>query len=148
MRLNVFLFRFLPFRVSRHYIAVLGRLYYLINRQEKKLIEQTISYVFRQKFNAKILNEKIKATFRGIFDHYHEKLFIGYSCFNRLPGFLKQGVHFTGEEKLQEALRANKGAILVTGHFDREWLPDFNDLSFPDRPATQCLEPTGQAGRT
>ena len=38
LKLNVFLFRFLPFSISRWYIATLGKLYYLLNWQEKKLI--------------------------------------------------------------------------------------------------------------
>jgi hypothetical protein len=41
MRMNSFLFRFLPFSVSRCYVMVLGRLYYLLNWTEKTLIRKT-----------------------------------------------------------------------------------------------------------
>jgi Kdo2-lipid IVA lauroyltransferase/acyltransferase len=117
MRFNSFLFRFLPFSVSRCYVMVLGKLYYLLNWRDKILIRKTIEYVFRRKLPAPILKKKIKAAFRGIFDHYHEKLFVGYSNFPKLLRFLKSQVHFEGQEHLQAALDKGKGVILVTGHF-------------------------------
>jgi lauroyl/myristoyl acyltransferase len=124
MKFNSWLFRLLPFSVSRGYIMFLGRLYYLLNWSEKVLINQTFRYVFRRKFAAAVLNRKLKGAFRGIFDHYHEKLFVGYSHFPRLCEFLKTKVKFAGTEKLQEALQEGKGVILVTGHFGAvEFLP-------------------------
>jgi KDO2-lipid IV(A) lauroyltransferase len=124
MKLNNFLFRFLPFSVSRCYIMVLGRLYYLLKWNEKTLIQKTIRHVFKRKFPAPLLNQKIKAAFKGIFDHYHEKLFVGYYNFPKLLKFLRSRVRFAGEENLQAALQDGKGVILVTGHFGAvEFLP-------------------------
>ncbi len=124
MRLNSFLFRFLPFSVSRWYLMVLGKFYYFLNRMEEALIRKTIHHVFQRKFPAPVLNRKIKAAFNGIFDHYHEKLFVAYSHFPTLVKFLKSQVRFSGEEDLQAALHAGKGVILVTGHFGAvEFLP-------------------------
>jgi len=124
MKINSFLFRLLPFSVSRSYLAVLGRLYYLLNWSEKILIRNTINHVFRRKLPAPILKQKIKAAFQGIFDHYHEKLFVAYSNFPRLLNFLKSRVKFAGEEQLQTALEDGQGVILVTGHFGAvEFLP-------------------------
>jgi len=60
MKLNSFLFRFLPFSVSRGYIAVLGRLYYLLCWAEKTLIRKTIKHVFGRKIPAPILNQKAR----------------------------------------------------------------------------------------
>src|SRR3990172_2219726 len=77
MKLNIFLFRLLPFCVSRCYISALGRLYYLLYWPDKRLISQTISSVFKGRIPARTLKEKTKQTFKGIFDHYHEKLFVG-----------------------------------------------------------------------
>jgi KDO2-lipid IV(A) lauroyltransferase len=124
MKLNNFLFRFLPFSVSRCYIMVLGRLYYLLKWKEKALIQKTIRHVFKRKFPAPLLNQKIKAAFKGIFDHYHEKLFVGYYNFPKLLKFLRSQIRFAGEENLQAALQDGKGVILVTGHFGAvEFLP-------------------------
>ena len=124
MKLNSFLFRFLPFSVSRCYVMVLGRLYYLLNWTEKILIRKTIKHVLGRKIPAPILNKKVKAAFKGIYDHYHEKLFVGYSNFPRLLKFLRSQVRFAGAEKLQAALQDGKGVILVTGHFGAvEFLP-------------------------
>jgi Kdo2-lipid IVA lauroyltransferase/acyltransferase len=124
MKVNSFLFRFLPFSISRGYIMLLGKLYYLLNWADRKLIHKTIGYIFKRKYPNGLLNQKINAAFKGIFDHYHEKLFVGYSNFPRLLKFLKSQVGFAGEDQLQEALQQGKGVILVTGHYGAvEFLP-------------------------
>lgn len=124
MKLNSFLFRFLPFSVSRCYVMGLGRLYYLLNWTEKTLIRKTIKHILGRRIPTPILHKKIKATFKGIFDHYHEKLFVGYSNFPKLQKFLRTRVKFAGAENLQAALQDGKGVILVTGHFGAvEFLP-------------------------
>jgi KDO2-lipid IV(A) lauroyltransferase len=124
MRLNSFLFRFLPFSICRCYLMVLGRLYYFLNRKEKALIRKTITHVFRGRLPAPLLKQKIKGAFKGIFDHYHEKLFVGYSNFPKMLRFMKSQVRFAGEEQLQKTLKHGKGIILVTGHFGAvEFLP-------------------------
>jgi KDO2-lipid IV(A) lauroyltransferase len=117
MRINSFLFRFLPFSICRAYLMALGRLYYLLKWKEEALIRKTINHVFKGKVPPAVLKQKIKGAFKGIFDHYHEKLFVGYSNFPKLLQFLKSQIHFAGEEHLQEALNHGKGIILVTGHF-------------------------------
>jgi Kdo2-lipid IVA lauroyltransferase/acyltransferase len=124
MRLNSFLFRFLPFAVSRFYLFALGKLYYFINRKEKKIIQRTIRYCFRRQMDEAAINTKVKKTFRGIIDHYHEKLYVGYSHFPRLLQFLRTRVRIEGEEELHKALAAGNGVLLVTGHFGAvEFLP-------------------------
>ncbi|MFI5332264.1 MAG: lysophospholipid acyltransferase family protein [Desulfobaccales bacterium] len=124
MNWNPWIFRFLPFGVSQWVIRTLGRLYYLVNRREQALIQETISLVFRGKIAAGQVRSKIRAAFQGIFDHYHEKLFVGYSNFTKLKDFLRKQVSFQGLEKLQAALSAGRGVILVTGHFGAvEFLP-------------------------
>jgi KDO2-lipid IV(A) lauroyltransferase len=124
MKLNGFIFRLLPFSVSRWYLMVLGKIYYFLNRREKALIRRTIHHVFKRKFTAPVLKRKMKAAFAGIIDHYHEKLFVGYSNFPKLLQFLKSQVHYEGKEHLQAALEKGKGVILVTGHFGAvEMLP-------------------------
>lgn len=117
MRLNNVLFRFLPFSLSRWYIAWLGRLYYLVNWRERVQISMTIREVFPRGRSPGKCQKKIKGMFQGIFDHYHEKLFVGYSNFPKLLDFFRTQVRFRGEEELRETLAAGNGALLVTGHF-------------------------------
>ena len=88
-QLNVFLFRFLPFWVSRWYLSQIGRLYYFLKRREKALIQATIRHIFGGELEPRSLKTLIKATFQGIIDHYHEKLFVAYSKFPRLLKFLR-----------------------------------------------------------
>lgn len=117
MKWNNPLFRFLPFSLSRCYIEALGRLYYLVNRSEKLLIRETINRSLRGQIASGLLLEKIQETFRGIFAHYHEKLFVGYANFAKVLDFVRNQVRFQGREELPAALAAGRGVILVTGHF-------------------------------
>ena len=117
MKFNNFLFRFLPFFLSRWYIACMGRFYYLLNWRDKALIAKTIRHVLHGRISSEEVHQKTKGAFGGIFDHYHEKLFVGYSNFPKLLDFFRTQVCFQGEQKLKETLAAGKGAILVTGHF-------------------------------
>lgn len=124
MRLNSWLMRFLPFNLSRYYLITLGRLYYFFNRKEKALIANTINFVLEKKLPAAALRRTVKETFTGIFDHYHEKLYLAYSPFKRIKKFFAKKMRLEGETALQEALAQGKGAILATGHFGAvEFLP-------------------------
>jgi KDO2-lipid IV(A) lauroyltransferase len=124
MKLNSWLIRFLPFVISRYYLIGLGRLYYYFNRKERNLIERTITFVLGNNLSAAELRRTKRETFKGIFDHYHEKLYLAYSSFKRIRKFFAQKMRFEGEAALQQALALGKGAILATGHFGAvEFLP-------------------------
>ncbi len=124
MKLNSWLIRFLPFFISRYYLIGLGRLYYYFNRKERNLIERTITFVLGSSLTASELRRAKRETFKGIFDHYHEKLYLAYSPFKRIRKFFAKRMHFEGEAALQQALALGKGAILATGHFGAvEFLP-------------------------
>lgn len=116
-RLNVLIFRFLPFHTSRLYLLFLGKIYYNLKKKEKNHIEDTLVRVWSDKKSAKEMRQLIKKTFRGIIAHYHEKLYIAY---NNLPitlKFLKKSITLTGEEDFKAALAKGKGLILVTAHY-------------------------------
>jgi Kdo2-lipid IVA lauroyltransferase/acyltransferase len=124
MRLNSWLIRFLPFFISRYYLITLGRLYYFFNRKEKHLIENTIAFVLERSLSNAELHRTMRETFKGIFDHYHEKLYLAYAPLKRVRKFFAKKMSFEGEAALQQALALGKGAILATGHFGAvEFLP-------------------------
>jgi lauroyl/myristoyl acyltransferase len=124
LKFNCYLLRFLPFQISRWYIILLGKLYYFFYKKERGLIKQTIGHVLKRKKDPQTIEFKTKETFKGIFDHYHEKLFIAYSHFSRLLKFLHNRVRLVGGEALDQGLKGGKGVILVTGHYGAvEMLP-------------------------
>ena len=47
MEINLWLFRFLPFSLSRGYLMCIGTIYFALNRKEKKLIERTVIHVLQ-----------------------------------------------------------------------------------------------------
>jgi len=132
---NVFLFRFLPFWFSRWYLALIGKIYFFLKRREKELIRLTIRHIFGGDLEPSSLKALIKRAFRGMIDHYHEKLFVAYSNFPRLLNFLKNRIKLAGEEEFQEILARGQGLILVTGHYGAvEFLP--GALAVRGYPAT------------
>jgi Kdo2-lipid IVA lauroyltransferase/acyltransferase len=123
-KFNVFLFRLVPFWASRWYLFQIGKIYYFFKKQEKALIQATIRHVFGGDLEPFSLRALFKEAFRGIIDHYHEKLFVAYSNFPRLLKFLKNRIKLNGEDELREILAQNRGIILVTGHYGAvEFLP-------------------------
>ena len=123
-KFNVFLFRFLPFWVSRWYLSQIGKLYYFFKAREKNLIRATIRHIFGADLEPHSLQSLIKDAFQGIIDHYHEKLFVAYSNFPRLLKFLRNRIKLNGTEELESILAQGRGMILVTGHYGAvEFLP-------------------------
>jgi lauroyl/myristoyl acyltransferase len=123
-KINVFLFRFLPFWVSRWYLSQIGKLYYFFKAREKALIQVTIRHTFGEELELRSLQILIKDAFQGIIDHYHEKLFVAYSNFPRLLKFLRNRIKLNGQEELEAILAQGRGLILVTGHYGAvEFLP-------------------------
>lgn len=124
LRLNSWLIRWLPFFLSRWYLILLGRLYYLARRREKALIKRTLAFVWQDRLSPRQFRRLCRRTFHGIFDHYHEKLFLAYASLKRVHKFLSRKMTLVQEEALQKALAQGKGVILATGHFGAvEFLP-------------------------
>jgi KDO2-lipid IV(A) lauroyltransferase len=123
-KLNVFLFRFLPFWVSRWYLSQIGKVYYFFKAREKALIRATIRHIFGSDLEQRSLQSLVRNAFQGIIDHYHEKLFVAYSNFPRLLKFLRNRIKLNGQEELEAILAQGRGIILVTGHYGAvEFLP-------------------------
>jgi len=110
--------------MSRYYLIILGKLYYWFKRKERDLINKTITHVLRSTMKPEQLRRARRQTFKGIFDHYHEKLYLAYTPVKRIQKFFAEKMRFKGEEALQQALALGKGVILATGHFGAvEFLP-------------------------
>ena len=84
MRLNSWIIRFLPFFMSRYYLMILGKLYYCFKRKERDLINKTITHVLGSTMKPGQLRRARRQTFKGIFDHYHEKLYLAYTPVERI----------------------------------------------------------------
>lgn len=63
------------------------------------------------------MNKKIINIFKGMLDHYYEKILNAYANTDDLICLLKNNVNIINENILLEALDKNKGIIFVTGHF-------------------------------
>ncbi|MBI9098093.1 MAG: lysophospholipid acyltransferase family protein [Spirochaetaceae bacterium] len=137
-RLNVLIFRFLPFHTSRLYLLFLGKIYYKFKKNEYNLIEKTIRFIFEKQLTPKELHKTITDIFHGIIAHYHEKLFVAYSNYPLLKKRFLSWVNITGEKEFQTALEKGKGVILVTAHYGAvEWLPGV--LAARGYPVTMIL---------
>ncbi|HAK44790.1 MAG TPA: hypothetical protein DCO79_02560 [Spirochaeta sp.] len=137
-RINVLLFRFLPYKISKKYLQSLGKLYYKLKKSEKNLIEKTIVHIFKSQYPANELNVLTDDIFKSIFSHYHEKLFMAYSNYSFLKKRFLSWVKVTGEEEFESLLARGKGVMLVTAHYGGvEWLP--GALASRGYPVTMIL---------
>jgi lauroyl/myristoyl acyltransferase len=145
MSFNVFLTRHLPFWASRWYLGLVGKIYYALNRQQKRSIEDAVKQVFQGQVSGQEMKSRLKKTFAGIFEHYHEKLLIAYPSPQKVERYLRKNCRLQGETALQAAQEVGKGVILVTGHFGAvEFLPAILGLNgYPAsiiyRPQTEYL---------
>jgi len=122
-RVNVFLFRYLGPRVARTYLHVVGFLYYLFNRREKRQIEKNVRDVLQGQ-PERYVRQVLRETFKGIFTHYFEKMFSAYLDFQTVYSYVDRRFDVQGIELLHKALEKGKGCILVTAHWGAvEFIP-------------------------
>ncbi|MGD9123879.1 MAG: lysophospholipid acyltransferase family protein, partial [Desulfarculaceae bacterium] len=134
LRLNTWIFRNLPLWLSRLYLGIIGAGYFLLAGKERRRIKKALSN-FQEGQSKKVNWRQIRA---GIFDHYHEKLFLGFKPFGHIRRRLLNGVQIKGLDILHKALSQGRGVILATGHFGAvEFLP--GALSFRNLPVTAMV---------
>ncbi len=126
---NALLFKYAPLSFSTRYLRLLGRLYYIANRNERIQIERNIQEVFK---NLDSTRDIVKKTFEGIFSHYSEKLIMAYKGLDQVKREIGASIDYSGIEFLDRALESG-GVVLVTGHFGAvEFLPlALNRRSYP-----------------
>ncbi len=120
---NVKFFHYAPPSVSRAYLHLLGKGYYLFNREEKLLIESNIRDFLGER-NPKEIKRITKEAFRGIFEHYFEKMFAAYREFESVKRYVERNFSVKNIEVIDKALMKGRGVILVTAHFGAvEFIP-------------------------
>lgn len=131
---NVFLFKHAPVGFCTRYLEVMGKVYYMANKTERRLIEQNIQTVFQSGKDSRAI---IRKTFKGIFSHYSEKLIMAHRDYTILQRELGEAMEYSGLRHLDEALNKG-GVILVTGHFGGvEFMP--LALALRKYPATMVV---------
>lgn len=123
LRFNVALFQKLPYSCSYTYMQLIGRLYYLIRRKEKHLIERNVRDLLKGK-PEKYVRKKTREAFRGIFDHYFEKMYSAFKSMDEISRLVDRRFSIKNGHILDEALSRQKGVILVTAHWGAvEFIP-------------------------
>ncbi|MFH0997610.1 MAG: lysophospholipid acyltransferase family protein [Pseudomonadota bacterium] len=128
--LNVLFVRFLPVQVSRLWSRFMGLLFFSLNRQHKRIIQNTAIRILKNK-NVSLPCGSASKIIIGIIDHYHEKLIAAYYDLPSIDRFIHKRIAITNGHLINSALKQNKGLILVTAHFGGvELIPE--TLAFRD----------------
>jgi len=136
--LNIFIFRHVSPRISWRYLQVIGFLYYLINKKEKRHIARNIRDLLSDGEETRV-RKVTRDTFKGIFSHYFEKMCSAFMETEAIERYVRQRVTIEGRELLDKALQKGKGCILVTAHWGGvEFIPWV--LTVARYPASIILE--------
>jgi Kdo2-lipid IVA lauroyltransferase/acyltransferase len=137
---NISLIRKMGWPMAFRYVSILGSLYYFFHAKEKQRIIDSIHNVFAKTKDYRELRMLTRNVFRGILDHYCEKLFNAYESVPNLKAFFDESIKAPSLYKIDEALRQRKGILFVTGHFGGiEYIPIFLSLrAYPVSVIIKC----------
>lgn len=122
-KMNVTIFKRMPASVSYLYMQAIGKVYYLVRRKEKRLIEKNIRDMLDGK-DERYIRRIIKQTFKGIFAHYYEKMYSAFKDISDIRRFIGKKFSIQNEEVISDAMSLGKGVILVTAHWGAvEFIP-------------------------
>jgi len=120
---NVFLYRKLGWNFTASYLRLLGNLYFALKEEERGKIRRSLEEALGLE---KIPSDLESRVIQGILFHYFEKIHNAYEGLPELTSFLGDHISSPSLHKLDEALRRNKGVLLVTGHYGGiEYIPVF-----------------------
>ena len=121
---SVFLAKFLPFSIYRRYLSMLGFWYYATNADERRDLSRSLRYVLGDELGLLKFQRTLFKTYRGIFDHYYEKMINAHTPLTGMVRYLKRQVSMAGGEWLDQLQAENRGCILVSGHYGAvEYIP-------------------------
>ena len=145
---NVTLFQKLPPSVCYCYMQIIGKLYYLVRRKEKLLIERNIKDLLCGQLAEEpqsclciksYIRKVTRQTFKGIFAHYYEKMFSAFKDVRQIERLISTKVTIQNEKAIQDALALGRGVILVTAHWGAvEFIPWA--LGFKKYPISVIME--------
>jgi len=123
---NVSLYRKLGWPFACRYLFFLGGLYYAVKRADRENIFRSVESARRLEKEPGGLKELEKKIIGGILSHYYEKIFNAYESLPALTSFLRDHIAPPPLEKIDEALKRNKGVLFVTAHYGGvEYIPIF-----------------------
>jgi len=123
-RFNIFLYLTFGWNIAKIYIFLFGRLYFFLNRGEKRCIKNAISEVIGYRDPEANIRVIMKKVLDGILSHYYEKLFIAFEEPEKATKFLKNNIISDDLVVLHKTLLKEKGVIVVTGHYGAiEYIP-------------------------
>jgi KDO2-lipid IV(A) lauroyltransferase len=123
-KLHLYLYLTFGWTAAKTLIFCLGRIYFLLNQEEKKGIEKAVIEVIGRRRPAEETKRITKKVFDGIFSHYYEKIFIAFEEPGSAARFLKEKIVSSDLVKLDEKLAQGRGVIIVTGHYGAiEYIP-------------------------
>jgi len=124
LRFNVYLYLTFGWNIAKKYIFLFGRLYFFLNRREKRCIKNAISEVIGYKDQEANIRVIMKKVLDGILSHYYEKLFIAFEETKKATKFLKNNITSDDLIVLNRNLLKGNGVIIVTGHYGAiEYIP-------------------------
>jgi Kdo2-lipid IVA lauroyltransferase/acyltransferase len=115
--INISCARVLPLAFFRPFIYAQGILYYSIHEEEFHHTIKALRWVFRPESKKAGFYLRVAKTFAGVFEHYLEKLITAYRPLEQMMSFMKTSVMIKDKKRLDEAISAGMGCLLVSGHF-------------------------------
>lgn len=138
-RFNIFVCRMLGWRMTLHYMNILGKLYFFFNRKEKWEIKKAVKTVFVDHKNNSEIRSITKEVFRGILFHYYEKFFNAFSNIETCKTFFRTHIGNQGIDSINQALDKGNGVLLITGHLGGvEFIPGY--LALNNYPVTVVVK--------
>ncbi len=123
-KFNIFLYLTFGWWLAQFYILFLGKLYFIINKKERRIIKNAVFEVVGRVSRGFNIEEMTKKVFQGILSHYYEKLYITFEDKDKATRFLKYNISSSNLVVIRKCLLKRKGVILVTGHYGAiEYIP-------------------------